>query len=426
MFNPVVFFRKIFKHVHADAMYRNSLYLILSTGFTAFFGFFFWIIVARLFNVTQVGIATTLISIMNFLLNLCGLGLGTGVIYFLPKLKNKNDNLNVAMNLTFVISLVISIIFVLLINVFAPKLTFLQSNIIFIISFTIFIISASLNNLVDSIFTAYRSTFYVLLKNIIISVLKCILPIIFLEIGGFGIFSAVGTAILISLLVGYYILHSKYNYSFKLSFNKEIIRNISKYSFLNYLVVIINMLPSLILPILIINKINAQESAYYYIAFMIANLLYIIPLATSQMLFVEGSYDNKKLYLNLIKVFKIMGVLLFPSIIILFFLGNYILLAFGKSYSSESLLFLRLLLISSVFLSGNYILSAILKVKNRLFELIAINATGTVMIIILSYLLINQRLYGIGLANIVSQAALLVVYLFFLRQEFITFLKSLY
>lgn len=37
---------------------------MLSTAVQAFFGFFFWVINARLFTTEEVGIATTLISVM--------------------------------------------------------------------------------------------------------------------------------------------------------------------------------------------------------------------------------------------------------------------------------------------------------------------------------------------------------------------------
>ncbi len=51
--------KTIFKFYHYlanDSLYRNSIYLMLSTGVMAVFGFFFWVINARLYSAEQVGI----------------------------------------------------------------------------------------------------------------------------------------------------------------------------------------------------------------------------------------------------------------------------------------------------------------------------------------------------------------------------------
>jgi len=46
---------------------------------------------------------------------------------------------------------------------------------------------------------------------------------------------------------------------------------------------------------------GAKFSAYFYLDMMIANLLYIIPMATSQSLFAEDSYSEADLKVHLIK-----------------------------------------------------------------------------------------------------------------------------
>ena len=60
--HPIKTIKKIINHFAQDSLYRNSIYLMLSTAIMAFFGFFFWIINTRLFSPTQIGLATALIS----------------------------------------------------------------------------------------------------------------------------------------------------------------------------------------------------------------------------------------------------------------------------------------------------------------------------------------------------------------------------
>ena len=100
---------------------------------------------------------------------------------------------------------------------------------------------------------------------------------------------------------------------------------------------------------------GAKFSAYFYLDMMIANLLYIIPTATSQSLFAEGSYSEIELKAYLKKAIKIISIIIIPAIIVTSLFGNYILLAFGKEYSDEGFILLKLLSISGIFISINVI-----------------------------------------------------------------------
>ena len=75
---------KFYNYLSNDSLYKNSIYLMLSTGVMATFGFFFWIINARIYSAEQIGIGTTLLSIMSLISSFSILGLGTGLINICP------------------------------------------------------------------------------------------------------------------------------------------------------------------------------------------------------------------------------------------------------------------------------------------------------------------------------------------------------
>jgi len=85
---------KFYNYLANDSLYRNSIFLMLSTGVMAVFGFFFWITNARLYSSEQVGIGTTLISIMTLISSFSILGLGNGLIRYLPTSERKNKKIN--------------------------------------------------------------------------------------------------------------------------------------------------------------------------------------------------------------------------------------------------------------------------------------------------------------------------------------------
>ena len=52
---------KLFKKIMSDSLYKNSIYLMVSTGIMAVFGFVFWMIASRLYSTVDIGLGTTII-----------------------------------------------------------------------------------------------------------------------------------------------------------------------------------------------------------------------------------------------------------------------------------------------------------------------------------------------------------------------------
>jgi len=383
---------------------------MLSTFIGAFFGFFFWIINARLFTVEQVGLATTVISLVSLFNIISSLGLNVGLIRFLPKSSTKNDDINSSFTLNAIVSLIIVIVFIFNIETFSPKLSFLKTNYVFIISFLLFVMFSSINSLLESVFIAYRSAKYVLVKNTILNVGKLFFPLLLISFGAYGIFSSVGIATAISTVFSIVILSRVFNYRAKIHINSGVIRKYASYSFKNYLSSFLNLLPPMLLPIIITNKFGPKESAYFYVAFMIASLVFTVPIAVTQSMFAEGSHDETQVSNHAKKSIVIIFGILIPLIIIFSLFGNYILLAFGKRYSEEAFMLLRLLIASSLITSTNYIIGTVLKIFNRVNFLIFGNLIGSGIIIYYAYSDFSHNLLNVGLGWIIGQLVITVIY----------------
>ena len=407
---------KFYNYLTNDSLYRNSIYLMLSTGVMAGFGFFFWIINARLYSAEQVGIGTTLISVITLISSFSLLGLGNSLIKYLPASDKKNKKINTSFTLVGLTSIFISIFFLVFLKTFSPRLLFVRESIIFSLLFILFIVFSSLDIISENVFIAYRSSKFVLIKNTISSIVKLILPIFLVTLGAYGIVVSMGIAMSVAFLVSLVFLIVHFNYSPRPIIDRIVVKRMTKFSLGNYIAGFIGGLPAMVLPILITNSIGAKFSAYFYIDMMIANLLYIIPMATSQSLFAEGSYSETELKVHLKKTIKIIFLILMPAILITFLFGKYILLAFGKEYSSEGVIFLRILAISGIFLSINYIGNSIFFIKNKIKLIILMSFIGTSIILSLSIMLIHQNLLGIGVSWLLGQGIISVIYLFFSKK----------
>jgi O-antigen/teichoic acid export membrane protein len=402
-----------------DSLYRNSFYLILSMAVMAFLGFFFWIINARLYSAEQVGIGTTLISVLTLISGFSILGLGNGLIRYLPTSERKNKKINTAFTIIILTSILISIFFLIFLKTFSPKLLFIRENIIYSLLFILFVVFSSLNTISENVFIAYRSSKFVFIKNSIFSITKLILPIFLVSLGAYGIFISIGISAVIAFSLCLAILILRFNYLPKLIIDISIVKKMSIFSLGTYTYGLFGGLPYTVLPILITNLLGAKFSAYFYMDMMIASILYIIPTATSQSLFAESSFNKTELKVHLKKTIKIITLIIIPAIIIVFIFGNYILLAFGKEYSYEGFILLKYLSISGIFISINTVGGIILFIKHKIRLMILLNLIITVLILSLSIILIKMSLFGIvgiGISWTIGQGIASIIYLFLIKK----------
>jgi O-antigen/teichoic acid export membrane protein len=159
---------------------------------------------------------------------------------------------------------------------------------------------------------------------------------------------------------------------------------------------------------MITNVISPTTTAYYFMAIQIANLLFVIPSATTNSLFAEGSHNEKGLNKQIRKSIRIISILLIPSIIVIILFGNYILLAFGSEYSNQGFNFLRIMALSGIFVGINSIFGGVLKVKKNVGRILWVNIIGMIIIIGGSFVLIRNDygLMGVGIAYISGQIAM--------------------
>lgn len=389
------------KHLHnlfQDSLFRNSFYLMLATAVMAGFGFFFWLISARLFSTEDIGLATTLISVMNMIALLSLIGFDSAFVRFLPNSDQKNDQLNTGLILVGLTAFILAFLFIIFVPEISPRISFISENSLIALAFIIFCVMSALNILTDSVFLADRQTKFTLIINTVFSVIKMVLPFAFIGWGALGVFTAAAVAQTIGFVLSIAVMMRKFDYRPAFTISKEILKLVRTYCFSNYVAVILNLLPIALLPIIITNNLGPEQAAYYYIVMMIANLLYVIPQATTKSLFAEGSNDEKAININIKKSIKIISVLLIPAIIVLVLGGKYILGFFGKEYSTQGVDFLYIVAIAGIPIAVYSIFMSLLRVKKDLRGLIITNVFYAGSIIGLSYTLLPMGLIGIGIA----------------------------
>ncbi len=72
-------------------LFRNASYLILSSGASVTLGAAFWLVAARYYPEGELGIAAALLLVSAFIAGVANLGLGMGLIRFLPEWADRSD-----------------------------------------------------------------------------------------------------------------------------------------------------------------------------------------------------------------------------------------------------------------------------------------------------------------------------------------------
>lgn len=399
--------RQGIRRVLTTPLYANALYLMLSTAVMSLCGFFFWLMVARFYSEAVVGYSSAIISALNLLAALSLVGLNISLVRFLPRADNPREMINTCFTLGGLVSLLAAAIFLAGLGFWSPALSFVRENTIFCLAFLFFAVLWTLSPLIDSAFLAKRRAGFALSKNTIFSLLKLPLPVLLaLYFHTFGVVVSWAIALAVALAVAVLLFLPRVQDGYRPlpALDLGLVKKQWRYSSGNYLVNLLSAAPPYLLPLMVVNLLGAEQNAYFYIAWMMAGLLFAIPGAASSSLFAEGSHFEDRLKENVVKSLKSTFLLLVPAAILLAAVGKWLLLIFGHGYSLNALPLLWVLCLSSLPLGVNHIYTGILRVSGRITELIIIWGFIAIGVLVVSYLLLPLTgIIGIGYAWLGAQ-----------------------
>jgi O-antigen/teichoic acid export membrane protein len=406
--------RQGFKLLSGISLYSNSVYLIAANAVNALVGFAFWLIAARFYSPTDVGLASAAIAGASLLAMLANLGLGHGLIRFLPHSgKNANSLLNSCFSLGSLTLIIIALIFLGGLDFWSPALLFIKQNPVYLTAFLLFGLASTVSGLTGETFVAERRAGFVLAGGLIFNLLRVPLVILLAAFfRSFGIFASLTIALGVTLLfnVFFFLPRVQPGYHPFFAINKKVVNEMLHFSLANYLSVLFWAAPGLVLPIMVVNLLGAELNAYFYIAWAIGGVLGVIPGAASTSLFAEGSYEQERLGINIWRSLKMILLLLVPAVILVLAFADRLLLFFGTAYAENAATLVRILAVASLPLAINIVYLAIKRVEKKLKVIVNLTAFVAVVTLGLTYLLLPYLgINGAGIAWLVSQAVIALV-----------------
>jgi len=380
-----------------DPILLNSFFLILSGIFSSGCGFFFWILAARLYSLEDVGIATALISFLGLAVLFSTFGFEFSIIRFFPE-GDRSKVVNTCLVVVTILSLSLGIMFIIFVDFMSPTLSFIK-NVPYSLLFVFIGVMETLAAIAGRALVAGRKSHYYFAQNLFLFT-RIIFLFLGTSLGALGIFGSFGLSFIAASIFALFIL-DKYIAPLKLIIDKNFLSKSFKYSYWNYISNILFIAPTLILPIMALDIVGEAETAKYYIAFNIGNLILVVPASLSTSVFVEGSYGNG-LRNSVTRAAVINFAILIPGILVILFSGQYLLDFVNVEYATAFDL-LRIITLSSLLVSLYYLFISIENVKMNVEIIVILNLIRFSSIIGLSYLLIARYgITGLGYAWVLS------------------------
>jgi O-antigen/teichoic acid export membrane protein len=410
--------RDVMVHLRTP-LYRNAYALIISDTASSVLGMLYWMLAARYYSTHAVGLNSAVISTMMFLAGLAFTNLKGALIRFLPRAGRGTLSL---VGWAYVVgtlgALITSTVFLLGINIWMPKGGFFDLTPAFVFTFIAATALWSVFSLQDIILTGLRQTTWVPIENLIFSIVKIVLLIMFaISFQSYGIFVSwtipvVLTIIPINLLI-FGKLIPRHAEASAPTAAPLVVRQIVPFVLGDFVGAVFSLMSTTLLPVLVVSMAGTNANAYFYLAWISAYPMILISANTVSSLTAEVAMDESKLLYYGQRALTNMLRLLVPLALFLLLAAPYVLLVFGAEYSRESAWLLRLLGLAAIPYAINALSMGFSRVRRQMRWVIAVQAAMCLLMLSLSYVLIQlYGITGVGLAWLISQSVVAAVVLF--------------
>lgn len=325
---------------------KDSLVVFLGMGITAFLGFVYTVIMARVLKPDVFGVFAAVTSLVAIVYSLGDLGVGPAVISFLPKSKNKQVVINTTFWFQYLVGFLIALGFWLISkksSIFIPGSTTEHFLLIGSLSFNYILIGW-----IQSIFTAEKYFTKLSYSQIIDAVIKISLVYYFLRSGNLNISTAI-SANCVSSVAAILITFWRNLLVIDFSFSKNTFFKIYHYSKWIALSRLFSVFFSRV-DIILLNLLASSYAAGIFAAASRVTLLFAMIVsslgAVINARFASFSdHDQVKVYSK--KLFLLIGGIAAALLITVLFAKQIIMIVYGGGFN-QSILVFQLLALSMI------------------------------------------------------------------------------
>lgn len=368
----------------------NSLVVLVTTVLMAGAGAVFWVIAARLASPEDVGLAGSLVAAGDSLALFAQLGLNIAIVRTLPASSRRAADIVTSVLVVAGAGAVFAAVYAVLLPLTSPRLAEVLHSPYVVIAFCVLVAATAVNVLTGSVFLAIdRAWSFLRLNGVLMGVLKCGLPFLFAGAGAFGLYGAVGLAVLCCGLASLAVILRHVPGPRRPAPSPELLGN-RGFAAAGYVTYVLTVLPLLVFPLLVVNALGSAAAASYFISFQVAMLLNAVVLAVGNATYAETERTTTGRH----AVVRKGGVLVLTAAVggclAMVALAPYLLAIFGSHYVDEGTTTLRVLALGAVGAAFNYWGMLRLRLAANLAAMIGVQLVSTAVMLVLAVSLVDR------------------------------------
>jgi len=372
----------------AMAVLMSSLALVAGKVATMGFGFLAWIVAARLYSATDVGLASGAVSAVTLCAQLALVGVGSAVITLLPRhAASPGVLLDTSIAYLALTALVAGGLFVAFAGGVLHELSVVATDPVFALLFIVLAVAGTLGVLFDQASTARRRGDQVLLRGVAAGVVTlAAVAVIGLGASGAGsraIFAAWALGGVVTLALGLVLIgRAVPGYRVGARLDRRLAGELTRVGFPNYLLTLTERAPGFVLPIIVTELLSPAENAAWYAAWMMAWVVFVIPIQVGMTSFAEVAREPgsaRRIVRNGVATSLAIGV---PGAIVLGVAAVPILGFLGPHYAATAAAPLRVLLVGVVPLTIVQAYFSLGRARHSLREPIVVGSVSSVLSIV--------------------------------------------
>ena len=372
--------------LRGDPMMMNSALMFLTTLLMAGGGALFWVVAARVQTPENVGLAGSLVSAGDAIALFAQLGLNIALLRVMPTSERRAADIATASCVVVAAGATFALAYALLLPLTSPRLHDVLASPWAIALFCLLVSMTALNVLTDSAFLSINRVWsYLWLNGVLLGVAKVSLPFLLGGAGALGLYGSVGGAVALCALASLVVLFIHVPGSRRPSPSPQL-REARHFAGAGYVTYVLNVLPQMVIPLLIINAVGPADSAVFFVSTQIVMLQSAVILAVGNSMYAESERTPHRRLEVLRRGGLMIGAVALGGVVVVQVLAPYFLQIFGDHYVEEGTTTLRVLALSALAFGFNYWSAMRLRMAHHLTAMMTVQLSCTVLVLVGAYL----------------------------------------
>jgi O-antigen/teichoic acid export membrane protein len=351
----------------------NGIALSAGTMVRLGIGFLTWLVAARLYSTSQVGMAAAAISAMLLCVQVGTLGVDLALIALYPRYQEHPARLlDTGITLGTATALATGLLFVGLSSAGLHSLHVIASDPLYASLFLLLTALAAGWWIMDQTSVALRRSDQVLLRAIVAAAVTLIGVSV---CGGLGwdtaaaILASWALAALVACAIALLqVSRAAHAYRFRPRFARRLVRSLIGVGLPNFAMTAADTAPGLVLPIVAAEVLSTQAAAFWYVVWMMSVAAYTIPTAFGLNLFAEAAGAPSRLADHVRDGFRAAIPLAAAATVALAALGPIVLSILGASYRANGAAPVRIMALAAVPMVVTKVYLATCRATGRMLE----------------------------------------------------------